>query len=1078
MMIKAGSMVRADGSVPSISDPAIIALNAVNYDNVPMPMPEGASPPFAWTLQPSGAVFNPPVEVIYPNMSGLPPGSITYFLSYNHDTHAFEIVASGSVSTDGSTITTDPGSGLSVAGWGCNCPPYAVTGSCSFDCAVSPSLDASACQCQTEDIDSAISQLQTAADWMTSGSNTWNEPIAYASDHLINYLFTGSPRNYDFDSQPSSDMEIDAQFNAIFSNTVKQLEQRIIDRATADPGNLNLQFDPYQEHLDSMTLSATFNLQFGINQTNDASNNPNPSTADVSNIQFDRLSGDYSARIDFIIRDDYSFDGIGDDDPILSTMAQRLEACSAVYPFLIQISRSYNYEGNLSDEILLPESENSEYQPSLYQTPPLLQVNGQVATLSKQDAVQLSNISAVDQFGSGGPGTSPDFISDDFMRAHVVYPFSPSLHLFSDPFQITQSKTFMVNSLTATMLPPPSPVSLSIEISNALLTVDQTLQLSVIAELSDGSFLDVTPQTTWTTYRSSNQEIATVDRDGLVATHQEGTVFITVVNNGATAVRRLQVFKNTTVTSFEGFLRIEDTQLPEEVTIQLSGTAYREIYDTSLIEDHFTLTEITLPAEVGLITLIARIAKNGKIYSGRVTNIAPMDGGITDIGVLTLQPEPISKGWTRKRYDAGATSYYPYASKANSGQLVLSWHAAEFIHDAVLTEDLDGDGILDIIVSGNQTLTTLSGQGNLLWSTKTFSSWASYIGDVDDDNEPEIFMGFRDSSNNLKIEIYNADGSLNKIINRGRSGNDSSIVALGHFGDYIVVGYSAGFSRSPRGVGVLRYSLELEDSYYATGGGGLWGSFALGNRDGDKLPDIAMPWGTPHNGASANGTGDGDLYGALIELDTDSDPAALTPVFVRRVDSWDATTSRNGRLSAMMPDLNNDGVSEILYMQGHDPTHYRGTHRVYHVSPEGTLTNKWLGSRNGGVVIGTMLRDMNEDGIRELAFSTSSGDERVSVVDGSSLETLTEMIGIGRLLGAGDLTGDGRDELLVHQTSSDRIRLLDPGSLLDFSSYPVGDMSISDSSAVNRCAISDITGDGILEVIVSTSLGLYVLTLQ
>ena len=68
-------------------------------------------------------------------MTGLSAGSISYFLSFNHDTNRFEIVATGTVSADGSTIISDPGVGISVAGWGCNCPPYAVAGAC-INCAV------------------------------------------------------------------------------------------------------------------------------------------------------------------------------------------------------------------------------------------------------------------------------------------------------------------------------------------------------------------------------------------------------------------------------------------------------------------------------------------------------------------------------------------------------------------------------------------------------------------------------------------------------------------------------------------------------------------------------------------------------------------------------------------------------------------------------------------------------------------------------------------------------------------------------------------------------------------------------
>ncbi len=133
MVIRAGSMTRSDGTVPSPADPAIVSLNQVHADKIPMPMPDGAAPPFAWTLQPAGAHFDPPVEITYPNMSTLPAGAVAYFLSFDHDTNKFEIVATGHVSDDASVIRSDPGDGIRVAGWGCNCPPYSVTGECC-DC--------------------------------------------------------------------------------------------------------------------------------------------------------------------------------------------------------------------------------------------------------------------------------------------------------------------------------------------------------------------------------------------------------------------------------------------------------------------------------------------------------------------------------------------------------------------------------------------------------------------------------------------------------------------------------------------------------------------------------------------------------------------------------------------------------------------------------------------------------------------------------------------------------------------------------------------------------------------------------
>ena len=81
-----------------------------------------------WTLQPAGATFDPPIEIEFPNIAALAPAAIMYFLSFNHDTGRFEIVATGHVTDDGAAMVTDPGSGISTAGWGGFCPPYPNTG--------------------------------------------------------------------------------------------------------------------------------------------------------------------------------------------------------------------------------------------------------------------------------------------------------------------------------------------------------------------------------------------------------------------------------------------------------------------------------------------------------------------------------------------------------------------------------------------------------------------------------------------------------------------------------------------------------------------------------------------------------------------------------------------------------------------------------------------------------------------------------------------------------------------------------------------------------------------------------------
>jgi len=446
----------------------------------------------------------------------------------------------------------------------------------------------------------------------------------------------------------------------------------------------------------------------------------------------------------------------------------------------------------------------------------------------------------------------------------------------------------------------------------------------------------------------------------------------------------------------------------------------------------------------------------------------------TDSINITIQIQ--AGGWRQKNYDIGGTSYYPFASVSNSGQLNLLWQISNLNNASVLTADIDNDGVLDIVTSDGSSLTAYNGQGDVLWSIQT-SATLNYIGDLDGDMQPEMGVVYKDVANHLKVDVYNANGSFNKTLDRGVSGYDSYIKILAHFGDYIIVGYGAGYSLSPRGVGILRYSTGGEDAYFATGGGGIWGTFAIGDSDNDGLPEIALPWGTPHNGASANGTTDGDLYGVLVEADITVDPATLNYKFIKPISTLNPSTNPNGYDSAMMPDLDGDNIPEVLFLEGHGCGYYFGSQYVYKVSSSGVLSSTWQGPANGCFPLGTIINDLNGDNIKELVMSARDS-EVVSVVDGSTFTTINTSSNAGRVLGATDFNGDGQDEIIVHQSSSGNVRVLDGGTLSEIGSWNVGGFTPHSFYTVNRFAISDVTGDGKLELILGASNGLYVLGSQ
>ena len=70
------------------------------------------------TIQAPGvATFSTPLQVTFANVYGAAPGSQLDVYSFNHTTGDLEITGTATVSADGKTVTTDPGSGITHPGW-------------------------------------------------------------------------------------------------------------------------------------------------------------------------------------------------------------------------------------------------------------------------------------------------------------------------------------------------------------------------------------------------------------------------------------------------------------------------------------------------------------------------------------------------------------------------------------------------------------------------------------------------------------------------------------------------------------------------------------------------------------------------------------------------------------------------------------------------------------------------------------------------------------------------------------------------------------------------------------------------
>ena len=125
MKVKAGSVTFPDGRREGY-----LSVTPVNSNKIPMPPPNGMQPQFIVTIQPHGAKFDPPAELTLPNVDAHRPGAEVEMYSYDHDLEEFVTIGLGTVSKDGSVITSNPGVGIIKAGWHCGSQPGG-SGCCS-----------------------------------------------------------------------------------------------------------------------------------------------------------------------------------------------------------------------------------------------------------------------------------------------------------------------------------------------------------------------------------------------------------------------------------------------------------------------------------------------------------------------------------------------------------------------------------------------------------------------------------------------------------------------------------------------------------------------------------------------------------------------------------------------------------------------------------------------------------------------------------------------------------------------------------------------------------------------------------
>lgn len=264
----------------------------------------------------------------------------------------------------------------------------------------------------------------------------------------------------------------------------------------------------------------------------------------------------------------------------------------------------------------------------------------------------------------------------------------------------------------------------------------------------------------------------------------------------------------------------------------------------------------------------------------------------------------------------GYDNFYPQGSSRNvsAAELVGKWTLPRTLGRAIVVGDVQGDSKLEVVwtdMSLPQSVSVYSHDGQHLWSTPTLVTvTCALLHDTDGDGKQEVFICHRGADSRVQVSVYSGTGVLLKTITTSSAGSDPGGYVWHASGDTIVVVYDAGYSSTGggyRGIGFLSYANGAPYVEYRVGGA-VWGTWSGGDLDRDGRLDVALAWGTPHNGAYWNGTDDYQLWSVVVRDDA-------TTIIKKRLGDI-VGGSRNCYFSQKLADLDGDGYDELLGFEG------------------------------------------------------------------------------------------------------------------------------------------------------------------
>ncbi|MCK5149172.1 T9SS type A sorting domain-containing protein [bacterium] len=430
---------------------------------------------------------------------------------------------------------------------------------------------------------------------------------------------------------------------------------------------------------------------------------------------------------------------------------------------------------------------------------------------------------------------------------------------------------------------------------------------------------------------------------------------------------------------------------------------------------------------------------------------------IISLTIATATSAQFNQGWVHERNGIIGNNFYTDGSSILTYQLSQNWikEISEISNTKILTGDVNSDGKLEIVTIQDNKLIILSASGSTLLSVDIEisgipDSWVTMLEDVNDDGYLDIGVTYHRGNNNygdLKARIYDYQGNILKEFTKS-SNADGDLSPITMIGSEILIGQQSGYAKDPRGFSRWNYSTNAELWYYDIGPANR--GYSIADIDNDGLLDILISNSSVHNGASGNGTTDGDNYFIIID---ENGNTKLT----KKYSEGDA----NGGIKNYFINRSTGSEYNILSFKDHGNA-YQGTSKMHICDQSATALFSFYGYSNSGW--SHAWADIDGDNKIEIVVSNYNDSKcRIYIFDEElNVEYSQEMSSRYYINAIVDVDGDGKLELITSSRDEQVVKVFNNRLEVECS------LSVGTDETIYNVIVSDNDDNGKIDLCVLT----------